>query len=152
MSSSHYLINFLFFSLQFHFYDSHYVAEVHWAGKNSSVILMLMRDPVPRVGHLNYFYVSRNYGKTFQNITYMFTIPNGSHAVINDYYPSPVNNQHYIVTAKFHKYVFISNDACKTFRATRTYFTPTKIVFHPVYYRYLLAYDEDHPLNKVSRA
>ena len=128
--------------------DSHYVAEVHWAGTNSSVILMLMRDPVPIITRPSYFYISRDYGKNFANITSKFII-NGTLVVINDYYPSPLNSQDYIVTAKFHKYIFVSTDACKSFRYHKVLFTPTKLKFHPTYSRYLLAYDEDHPLNKV---
>ena len=141
------LINCFFFP-QYHFNDNHYVAEVHWAGSNSSVILMLMRDPTPVPTRPSYFYVSRDYGRSFQNITSKFML-NGTLAVINDYYPSPVNNQHYIITAKFHKYIFVSTDACASFRAHSVPFVPTKIKFHPDQWRYLLAYDEDHPMNKV---
>eukprot|EP00794_Sanderia_malayensis_P010865 gene10865-12020_t len=134
-------------SIQFyHFNDHHYVAEVHWAGKNSSVILMLMRDTVPSKTQPNYFYVSRDYGKTFSNITEKFKL-NGTDVVINDYYPSPVNKQHYIITAKFHKVIFVSRDACQSFRTVRVPFTPTKIKFHAKVQNYLLAYDEDHPRN-----
>ncbi|XP_065056294.1 sortilin-related receptor-like [Rhopilema esculentum] len=133
---------------KFHFNDSHYVAEVHWAGSNSSVMLVLMRDPTPSPKRPNYFYVSTDYGKNFLNITHKFIV-NGTLPVLNDYYPSPINNQHYIITAKFHKYIFISSDGCNTFRTVRVPFTPTKIKFHPTYYRYLLAYDEDHPMNKL---
>ena len=133
---------------QYHFNDNHYVAEVHWAGSNSSVILILMRDPTPKPTRPSYFYASYDYGKTFTNITSKFVV-NGTLPVLNDYYPSPINNQHYIVTAKFHKYIFISQDGCRTFRTHRVSFTPTQVKFHPRYWRYLLAYDEDHPQNKV---
>lgn len=136
---------------QFHFNDGHFVAEIHWAGSNSSVILILMRDPTPVPTRPSYFYISHDYGRKFQNITHMF-ITNGTLPVIDDYYPSPINNKHYIVTARFQKYIFLSTDACRTFRLKELTFTPTKIKFHPKLWRYLLAYDEDHPRNLVMRS
>lgn len=127
------------------FNDSHYVAEVHWSGKNSSSIMVLMKDPSSTLSPLkpSYFYVSRDYGVSYTNYTSNFTMYNGSIAVISDFFSSKANNRKYVFVAKFHKYIFYSTDECKTIRRVQTYFHPTEIKYHPAYSYYMLAYEKD---------
>ena len=89
------------------------------------------------------FWVSRNYGKTFTEISKNFTLPNGTRAVITEFYSSKANNEHYILVDKFHKYIYSSSDECRTFRRVKVYFHPVEIKYHPYYDSYVLAYEKD---------
>lgn len=94
----------------------------------------------------SYFYTSYDYGVTFHNVTDQFQIPvanstSNKTAVLTNFYGSKTNNKVYIVVAKFHRYIFLSDDGCKTFRAVKTTFYPTEIKFHPKYYYYILAHE-----------
>ena len=136
---------------QFRFHDNHFQAEMYWIGLNNSAILIMLKDPWRRPDRPSHFYISRDHGSTYENITDRFQIPNQNVFLVTDQlYASPSNKQHYIVTAKRDKYIFISTDGCKSFHGHRVTFTPTKIVYSPTDSRYLLAHDEDDPQNKVS--
>lgn len=102
-----------------------------------------MKDPssVMSSARPSHFYVSRDYGKTFKNITEKFVLANGTTAVISNFFSSKVDNQKYILVAKFHKVLFISNDECLTFRNVSTTFHPAEITFHPRYSYYVLAHE-----------
>ena len=89
------------------------------------------------------FWVSRDYGKSFTEISKNFTLPNGTRAVITEFYSSKANHEYYILVDKFHKYIYSSSDECRTFRRVRVYFHPVEIKYHPYYYSYVLAYEKD---------
>ena len=89
------------------------------------------------------FWVSRNYGKTFTEISKHFTLPNGTRAVITEFYSSKVNHEYYILVDKFNKYIYSSSDECRTFTRARVHFHPVEIKYHPNYYNYVLAYEKD---------
>ena len=89
------------------------------------------------------FWVSRDYGKSFTEISKNFKLPNGTRAVITEFYSSKANHEYYILVDKFHKYIYSSSDECRTFRRVRVYFHPVEIKYHPYYYSYVLAYEKD---------
>ena len=89
------------------------------------------------------FWVSRDYGQSFTEISKNFTLPNGTRAVITEFYSSKANHEYYILVDKFHKYIYSSSDECRTFRRVRVYFHPVEIKYHPYYYSYVLAYEKD---------
>ena len=89
------------------------------------------------------FWVSRDYGRSFTEISKNFTLPNGTRAVITEFYSSKANHEYYILVDKFHKYIYSSSDECRTFRRVRVYFHPVEIKYHPYYYSYVLAYEKD---------
>ena len=134
------------------FFDKHFIAEVHWSGENSSSIMVLMKDPDSFMTPTrpSYFYVSRDYGKTYANITSNFTLQNGSLAVISDFFSSKVNNKNYILVAKFHRFIFQSDDECRTFRRVSTYFYPSQIKFHPHLSYYVAVHEDDMGSQRVS--
>ena len=89
------------------------------------------------------FWVSRNYGKTFTEISKDFTLPNGTKAAITDFYSSKANSNYYILVDKFNKYLCSSADECRTFRRIRLHFHPAEIKYHPQYNNFVLAYEKD---------
>ena len=107
--------------------------------------MVLMKNPTAymRKNTPSSFWVSRDYGKTFTDISNNFTLPNGSRAVITQFYSSKANHEHYILVDKFNKYIYSSNDECKTFTRVKVYFHPVEIKYHPYYYNYVLAYEKD---------
>ena len=130
-------VELLLFFFYYSFNDSHSIAEVHWSGMNSSSILVLMKYPA------TYFWVSRDYGKTFKEISETFTLPNGTRTVITQFYSSKSDHRNYILVDKFHKYIFTSSDECRTFRRVKVYFHLVEIKYHPKYYNYVLGYEQD---------
>ena len=84
------------FSFQFQFNDSHTKMVVHWAGKNSQVIISLTKglDLGNMSVHSSHVYVSHDYGENFTNIDNKLKLANGSYALIENYYSSPVHNSH----------------------------------------------------------
>ena len=89
------------------------------------------------------FWVSRDYGKTFNDISKKFTLPNGTRAVITAFYSSKADHENYILVDKFHKYIFSSNDEWRTFKRVSVSFHPVEIKYHPQYRNYALAYEKD---------
>ena len=89
------------------------------------------------------FWVSRDYGKSFEEISKNFTLPDGTRAVITEFYSSNADHRNYILVDKFHKYIFSSSDACRTFSRVKVYFHPVEMKYHPKYYNYVLGYEQD---------
>lgn len=102
-----------------------------------------MKDPWSSMSPLrpSHFYISRNYGKSFQNITSKFTLENGTTAVISNFFSSKANHRVYILVAKFHKVVFVSRDECNSFHRVTTTFYPEEIKFHPRHSYYVLGHE-----------
>ena len=69
---------------------------VHWAGENSRVIIALTKGPtIGQYGvHSSHVYVSHSYGEEFTLIDDKLKLPNGSNALISQFYTSPVFNTH----------------------------------------------------------
>nr|AAC63362.1 head-activator binding protein precursor [Hydra viridissima] len=132
-------------STPFSFNDSHYIAKVHWSGSNSSTILILMTDPDFMLSSLrpSYFYISRDYGKTFKNYTDDLILPNRTHAVVTDFFSSSADNNKYILVAKFHQYIFQSDDEWNSFQRVAVPFKPIEIKYHPRNAYYVMAYEKD---------
>ena len=72
---------------------------VHWAGKNNPVVFVLARDQDLSVGNpTSNFYISRNYGKTFEDVSSRFQLENGKQAVLEKFYNHPQSPCFYVVT------------------------------------------------------
>jgi len=114
--------------------------------------MVLMKDPDSFMTPTkpSYFYVSRDYGKTYENITSNFTLGNGTLVVISDFFSSTVNHRNYILVAKFHHYIFTSNDECRSFRRVSTYFYPSEVKFHPHMSYYVAVHEKDMGSQRVS--
>ena len=84
--------NFLFcFLIQFQLNDSHYMAYVHWAGDHRDTIVVLTRDRNPGLQSNSHVWISRDYGHSFVNRTSSFRTPSNAYALIDMFYPSPVD-------------------------------------------------------------
>uniref|UniRef100_A0A7M5UK89 VPS10 domain-containing protein n=1 Tax=Clytia hemisphaerica TaxID=252671 RepID=A0A7M5UK89_9CNID len=127
------------------FNDKHFIAEVHWSGANSSSIMVLMRDPdnLMSSSRPSNFYVSRDYGKTYTNVTGNFTLSDGSLATISSFFSSKADNRKYILVAKYHRVLFVSDDECKTFRRVSTTFYPSEVKYHPRYSYYVALHEKE---------
>ena len=72
---------------------------VHWAGKNNPVVFVLARDQDLKIANpTSNFYISRDYGKNFQDVSNMFKLPNGNKAVLEKFYNHPESPCNYVVT------------------------------------------------------
>lgn len=105
--------------------------------------MILMKDPpgIMSSNRPSHFYVSRDYGNHFDNITHKFMLNNGTIATISNFYSSKADHRQYILVAKYHKMLFVSTDECNTFTNVSTPFHPESIKFHPRYSYYVLAHE-----------
>ena len=111
-----------------------------------------MTDPEQILSSLrpSYFYISRDYGITFQNYTNDLILPNGTHAVVTDFFSSAADNRKYILVAKFHQYIFQSDDEWNSFQRVSVPFQPIEIKYHPRNAHYVMAYEKDSGNKRVS--
>jgi len=132
-------------STEAHFNDSHYVAEVHWSGKNSTAIMVLMKDPDSSLNpsRPSYFFVSKDDGKTFENKTELFRFKNGSLPTLTHFYGSKTDNRIYILVAKFAGLIYSSKDECESFHVADYGIFATEVKFHPKNAQQLLAFEGD---------
>ena len=78
--------------------NNHLHLMVHWAGKNSAVVFVLARDQDLTVADAtSNFYISRDYGKTFEDVSDNFKV-DGKTAVLEKFYNHPESPCHYVVT------------------------------------------------------
>ena len=80
------------FFFQFALNDSHYLAYVHWAGDHRDTIVVLTRDKNPRANSNSHVWVSKDYARTFTNMTSSFMVSRNSYALIDMFHASPVDN------------------------------------------------------------
>lgn len=125
--------------------DSHSMLIVHWAGESSSVIIALAKPGRHAQSGRSKVFVSRDYGKTFQDITATVTL-NHSAANIDRYYNSDQRNSHYIFTSIDQKCVFATRDYARTFTSLcGLTFRPKTVSLNPHNVNHILAFDEDDP-------
>ena len=67
------------------------MAYVHWAGDGRDTIIVLTRDRPSVVNSYSHVWISRDYGRTFENRTNSF-MHGRRFAMIDMFYASPVNN------------------------------------------------------------
>ena len=110
-----------------------------------------MRDPdnLMSSSRPSNFYVSRDYGKTYLNVTGNFTLSDGSLATISSFFSSKADNQKYILVAKYHRVLFVSDDECRTFRRVSTTFYPSEVKYHPRYSYYVALHEKDMGSKRV---
>ena len=90
--------------------SSHLHLMVHWAGQGSPVIFVLARSQEMKPGATSKVFISRNYGKTFEESSNLFKLNNGENAVISKFYHHPQSNCHYVFADTLNKYLFTSVD------------------------------------------
>ena len=78
--------------------SSHLHLMVHWAGQGSPVIFVLARSQKMDLNANSKVYISKDYGKTFEEKSELFQIQNGTNAVIAKFYHHPQSNCHYVFT------------------------------------------------------
>ena len=79
--------------------NSHLHLMVHWAGKNNPVVFVLARDQDLSISNpTSNFYISRDYGKTFNDVSSRFKLENGEQAVLEKFYNHPQSPCFYVVT------------------------------------------------------
>ena len=110
-----------------------------------------MRDPDNMISpsRPSTFYVSRDYGNTYTNVTGNFTMDNGSLATISSFFSSKADNRKYILVAKFHRFIFFSSDECRTFHRIATYFYPSEVKYHPRLSFYIAIHEEEMGSKRV---
>lgn len=78
--------------------SSHLHLMVHWAGQGSPVIFVLARSQKMDLNANSKVYISKDYGKTFEEKSQLFQIQNGTNAIIAKFYHHPQSNCHYVFT------------------------------------------------------
>lgn len=113
--------------------------------------MVLMRDPDNLISpsRPSTFYVSRDYGNTYANVTGNLTLDNGQLATISSFFSSKADNRKYILVAKFHRVIFYSLDECQTFNKVSTYFYPSAVKYHPRRSYYVAIHEEEMGSKRV---
>lgn len=129
---------------EFKLNDSHYLAYVHWAGDHRDTIVVLTRDFTPNLHSNSHVWVSKDYGQSFTNLTYMFRIPGRSNAYarVDMFYSSPVDKSRYLLVDTLHNLMFSTIDDFATVITVSLSFSPDEILYHPSSSNVVLAYDE----------
>ncbi|KAJ7384238.1 Sortilin- receptor [Desmophyllum pertusum] len=124
--------------------DSHYMAYVHWAGDHRDTIVVLTRDRNPGSNSNSHVWISRDYGHSFENRTssFMRTSGSGHNALIDMFYPSPIDNTKYLFVDVRNRLIFSTIDDCSTFVKSSPPFKPDELSFHSTSSDVVLAYDE----------
>ncbi|XP_067676191.1 sortilin-related receptor-like [Haliotis asinina] len=125
----------------FDLHDNHTTLVVHWAGEHSDVIIALARNGRGSSG--SRVFVSRDYGKTFSNISNLMQ-HNGGKAEITHYYNTPSHNSHYIFTDIEDRCIFTTRDYARTFNTyCNMAFKPRQISINSINPNLVLAMDEE---------
>ena len=91
------------FSSAFHLHNSHLHLMVHWVGKGSERVFCLGKDQEMKPGATSQVFLSKDYGKTFKDISAKFVLADGKNATIDRFYHHDKSNCHYIFTDTVHK-------------------------------------------------
>ncbi|XP_053408510.1 sortilin-related receptor-like isoform X2 [Mercenaria mercenaria] len=135
-------------SSSFAFNDSHSQMVIHWAGKNSDVIIALTKGSVVgsafsfHARHTSNVFVSHNYGRNFTSLNDKLRLYNGTQAVISQFFNAPSLNSHYIFADENSRFIFTTRDYGRTIFKKMVPFKPTKILFHKSYYSLVLGMDD----------
>ena len=119
----------------FHLNNSQLTVLVHWAGKGSQVVLCLARDQEMIPGAQSSLYLSKDSGKTFEDISDRFQVQNKngstSNGVLEKINSHPDSACRYVFTDTINKYIFTTADCGQTVTARKldSTMTPSKIVF-----------------------
>ena len=130
----------LSFVTTFHLNDSHEQLTVHWAGKNSSVIICLAKNRLSNVNQSSAVYISYDYGTTF-NKSEAFKFPNQTRAVISHFFISPALNSRYIFIVNNHRGIFITKTSGISIEYVELPFASDKFMLHPTRSELILAKD-----------
>ncbi|KAL4229272.1 Sortilin-related receptor [Mactra antiquata] len=131
-------------STEFQFNDSHAEMLVHWAGKDSNVVIALTKGvdiSHPTGKRSSHVFISHDYGKTFSIIDDKLILFDGSFAVISQFITNAVFNSHYLFTDEHSNCLFTTQDYGSTISRIQLPFKPSKLLFHRNNYRYILGMD-----------
>ncbi|KAG0423906.1 hypothetical protein HPB47_000344, partial [Ixodes persulcatus] len=151
---------------------------VHWAGRNSPVVVCLARDRAQPSG--SEVYVSRDYGSSFEEKqAALMRLTSGQPSTIHTFYISPVLNSHgqgiepvvlrwtlrrehverseaprrfpwqMVFVDVVHKHLFTSTDLGQSFRGQAVGFVPDVVAMHPTNAEVILAMAREDPDKKL---
>ena len=130
--------------------SSHLHLMVHWAGQGSPVIFVLARSQVMDSKANSKVYISRDYGKTFQEKSELFKTEQNKNAVIAKFYHHPQSNCHYVFADTVNRYIFTTTDCGQnvTSRKLDT-INPSSIVFDKNNENVFLIHDLESPQKRL---
>ncbi|GAB1604830.1 sortilin-related receptor-like isoform X2 [Argonauta hians] len=132
-----------------HLKDSHQLMVVHWAGKNSRVIVALTKDSKPSAKKSSSkVFISYNYGKDFENVSYKLTSENNVSA-IHQFHNHPQQNSHYVFVDITNNITFFTRDYGRAFIKHPVPFCPRVLAFHALNPEMLLGMDDDDSQRKL---
>ncbi|KPM03977.1 low-density liporeceptor-related 2-like protein 1 [Sarcoptes scabiei] len=114
-----------------HLNDQHEQLTVHWAGKNSPVVICLAKNRLYSKNRSSAVYLSNDYGQTYHRIK-NFRQKNGFDAIIETFYISPILNSFYIFVDKINRLLFITTDYGRNFQKIELNFSPNSLKLHPI--------------------
>jgi len=109
--------------------DSHLHLMVHWAGRGSSTVFCLARDQDIDVNTTARFFISSDYGSTFQDVSQRFLLSDGKNSTINKFFFHPNNNCYYVFTDIIKKRIFVTLDCADTVTGYDVPFVPNHVEF-----------------------
>ncbi|CAM1301835.1 SORL1 (predicted), partial [Pycnogonum litorale] len=115
--------------------DEHNQLIVHWAGKDSDVVVCLARDFKLSSNSSSSVYMSYDYGQNYEekqkNNMIIKTKDGNKQAIINKFYNSRASNRRYIFTDVVNDYVFTTRDYGRTFLSSGAPCKPDIVSLHP---------------------
>nr|CAB3266484.1 sortilin-related receptor-like [Phallusia mammillata] len=124
---------------------------IHWAGQNSSDIVVLTKNETNKRVLSSNIYFSHDYGATYTK--FMTSATKGSHlqknAYINMFYHAPSDIKSYIFTDKINNVIYTTKDFGEHIQRNNVSFVPDMVTVHPLKPWILLAHDKtmsNHPL------
>ena len=130
LNDSHEQLTGILFNLFNCFFSIMFINLVHWAGKNSPVVICLAKNRKNSLrNQSSAVYISHDYGSSFEQIK-VFKLKKGGEAVINTFYISPVLNSYYLFVDNIHNCIFITKDFGTNFQRIDLSFTPKTFKLH----------------------
>ena len=119
----------------FELQNSHLHLTVHWTGKGRNTVFCLGRDQEMKSGATSQFFVSNDYGKTFDDFSDKFRLNDedgGKPAVIRAFFHHPKSNCRYVFVDVMHNYTFTTDDCAKNIKGRKLEFRPDHVEFDPI--------------------
>lgn len=110
---------------------------IHWAGKNSSAIVVLTKDvSVEQLAKKSNVYFSHDYGKSFQKVSSI-------KKPISKFYHAPSDINRYIFVDIQGRTLYTTYNMGKSFNSVTCPFKPTYLSIHPTRASYVIGYEKE---------
>ncbi|XP_033641107.1 sortilin-related receptor-like isoform X1 [Asterias rubens] len=136
---------------KFDLHDHNPELIVHWAGKNSDMIVCLTRQITQTIGSETHVYFSYDYGKNFTEKTDLL-LESGAKAVFDKFYHSPANNMRYLFVDVINQQIFSTTNGGRTFIYFPSPVAMTTISMHKTDPNIILGMDDNDRYKRLWKS